>query len=173
MATKQTSKRAKTKAEVKGDPGATKSPVAHSVHEPRRGNQRARSRSAAARTDRSGATAAALPKSNLNGSDGVHKPEQARSYPEPIAERADAGTATVSRVEEPPASTKRAKLIGLLERPEGASVAEIGQRLGWLPHTVRAAISGLRKAGREVTRSKDVDDRSVFRLARIETAGGR
>jgi DNA-binding MarR family transcriptional regulator len=99
--------------------------------------------------------------------------EQARSYSEPIAERADAGTATVSGAEEPPASTKRAQLIGLLERPEGASVAEIGQRLGWLPHTVRAAISGLGKAGREVTRSKDVDDRSVYRLARIETAGAR
>jgi hypothetical protein len=136
MATKQTSKRAKTKAEVKGDPGATKSPVAHSVHEPRRGNQRARSRSAAARTDRSGATAAALPKSNLNGSDGVHKPEQARSYPEPIAERADAGTATVSRAEEPPASTKRAKLIGLLERPEGASVGNWAA--AWLAASYRA-----------------------------------
>ena len=45
----------------------------------------------------------------------------------------------------------------MLERPEGASVAEIGQRLGWLPHTVRAAITGLRHAGREVTRSKDAD----------------
>ena len=35
----------------------------------------------------------------------------------------------------PRASTKRAMLVSLLERPEGASVAEIGQRLGWLPHT--------------------------------------
>ena len=173
MATKQKSKQAKTKPEVKVDTSATNSPVGKSVHGPQRRSRRARSRSAAARTDRLGATAAALPKSNLNGSDGVHKPEQARSYPEPIAERADAGTATVSRVEEPPASTKRAQLIGLLERPEGASVAEIGQRLGWLPHTLRAAITRLRKAGREATRSKDVDDRSVYRLARIETAGGR
>ena len=31
-------------------------------------------------------------------------------------------------------NTKRAQLIGLLERPEGASVGEIGERLGWLPH---------------------------------------
>ena len=37
-----------------------------------------------------------------------------------------------------PASTKRAMLIGILKRAEGASVTEIGQRLGWLPHTVRA-----------------------------------
>jgi len=32
----------------------------------------------------------------------------------------------------------------MLERDKGASVAEIGQRLGWLPHTVRAAITGLK-----------------------------
>jgi DNA-binding MarR family transcriptional regulator len=61
----------------------------------------------------------------------------------------------------------------MLERPEGASVAEIGQLLGWLPHTVRAAITGLRKTGREVTRSKDADDRSVYRLAAVKTAGER
>jgi biotin operon repressor len=60
-----------------------------------------------------------------------------------------------------------AVLIGMLERPDGASVAELGQRLGWLPHTVRAAITGLRHAGREVARSKD----SVYRLARPETVG--
>jgi DNA-binding MarR family transcriptional regulator len=61
----------------------------------------------------------------------------------------------------------------MLERPEGASVAEIGQRLGWLPHTVRAAITGLRKADREVTRSKDGNDRSVYRVVTVKTAGER
>src|SRR5439155_24372734 len=71
------------------------------------------------------------------------------------------------------ASTKRAVLIGMLERPDGASVAELGRRLGWLPHTVRAAITGLRHAGREVTRSKDAEGQSVYRLARRETVGRR
>ena len=73
----------------------------------------------------------------------------------------------------PPASTKRALLIGMLERPEGASVAELGQRLSWLPHTVRAAITGLRHTGREVTRSKDAEGQSVHRLAPVETAPDR
>jgi predicted ArsR family transcriptional regulator len=73
----------------------------------------------------------------------------------------------------PRASTKRAVLIGMLERPEGASVAEIGQRLGWLPHTVRAAFTGLRHAGREVTRSKDAEGQSVYRLARVGAAPDR
>ncbi len=83
------------------------------------------------------------------------------------------GTASASDGVQPPANTKRAQLIAMLERAEGASVAEIGQRLGWLPHTVRAAITGLRKAGREVTRSKDANDRSVYRLAPVKTAAER
>jgi hypothetical protein len=61
----------------------------------------------------------------------------------------------------------------MLERPEGASVAELGQRLGWLPHTVRATMTGLRHAGREVTRSKDATGQSVYRLAPVEFAPDR
>ena len=79
------------------------------------------------------------------------------------------GGAEASGADRPPASTKRAVLIGMLERAEGASVTEIGQRLGWLPHTVRAAITGLRHAGREVSRSKDPSGQSVYRVAPIAT----
>jgi DNA-binding MarR family transcriptional regulator len=104
----------------------------------------------------------------------VHdKREPARSGSKPGTEQVDLKAPSASGAEQPPASTKRAQLIGLLERPEGATVAQIGQRLSWLPHTVRAAITGLRKAGREVTRSKDADDRSVYRLVSIETASKR
>jgi hypothetical protein len=67
-------------------------------------------------------------------------------------------------------NTKRAQLIGLLERPEGASVGEIGERLGWLPHTVRAALTGLRRAGREVSRDKNAEGRSIYRLAPVATS---
>ena len=174
MATRQSSKQAKSETEAKVDPGATNEPSATSEPEPKRRNPRVRSRSAAARTNRAGLTAAATPKPRLNGSETVYdKPQQARSRSKPTAERAALATAAASGGEQPPASTKRSKLIAMLERPEGASVAEIGQRLGWLPHTVRAAITGLRKAGREVTRSKDADDRSVYRLFPVKTAGER
>jgi hypothetical protein len=100
-------------------------------------------------------------------------PEHQASQFKPISERADLAPANLPSAERPRASTKRALLIGMLERPEGASVTEIGQRLGWLPHTVRAAITGLRHAGREVTRSKDATGQSVYRLARVETAPDR
>lgn len=166
---RQTSKQEKSKAEAKVDAGDTSAPLAKREREPQRRTPRVRSRSAA-RSDRA---RGAAPKAHLNGSEMVHdKPEQARSRSKLIADRADLTTNGVSGGE-PPASTKRAQLIGMLERPGGASVAEIGQRLGWLRHTVRAAITGLRKAGREVTRSKDANDRSVYRLITVKTAGER
>ena len=174
MATRQSSKQARSKTEAKVDLGATNEPSATSEREPKTRNPRVRSRSAAARTNRTGATAAAAPQASLNASEMVHdKPQQARSRSKPTAEPANLPTADESRGEPPLASTKRAKLIAMLERSEGASVTEIGQRLGWLPHTVRAAITGLRKAGREVTRSKDANDGSVYRLAAVKTAGER
>jgi len=90
-----------------------------------------------------------------------------------IVEGVNLATARMPDADRPRASTKRAVLIGMLERPGGASVAEIGHRLGWLPHTVRAAFTGLRHAGREVTRSKDVTGQSVYRLVPVEIAPDR
>src|SRR5882762_8047874 len=103
----------------------------------------------------------------------IPSPEHQASQSVPISQDDDLATTREPSADRPPARTKRALLIGMLERSEGASVAEIGQRLGWLPHTVRAAMTGLRHAGREVTRSKDATGQSVYRLARAETAPDR
>ena len=43
--------------------------------------------------------------------------------------------------------TKQARLVDYLSRPWGASIADLGRLLGWQPHTVRAALTGLRKKG--------------------------
>ncbi len=51
--------------------------------------------------------------------------------------------------------TKADTILDLLRRPTGASISELTQATGWLPHSVRAALTGLRKKGREVVRSKD------------------
>ena len=45
----------------------------------------------------------------------------------------------------PRRGTKQAEVIALLERPEGASIAEIVELTGWLPHTTRGVISGALK----------------------------
>ncbi|MFZ3585507.1 DUF3489 domain-containing protein [Loktanella sp. DJP18] len=50
----------------------------------------------------------------------------------------------------PKPATKKTQLIKLLRRTAGADIATIGDRLGWQPHTVRASLSGLRKAGHHV-----------------------
>ena len=43
----------------------------------------------------------------------------------------------------PKAGTKLAQLTELLSRKDGATSAELCKALGWLPHTLRAAISRL------------------------------
>lgn len=53
--------------------------------------------------------------------------------------------------------TKKAQLIQMLTRKSGADVATISEKLGWLPHTTRAALTGLRKAGFEISAEKKED----------------
>ena len=55
----------------------------------------------------------------------------------------------------PVKTTKKAKLIALLSRKSGADVPSLSAALGWLPHTTRAALSGLRKAGYDITSVKN------------------
>ena len=50
--------------------------------------------------------------------------------------------------------SKKKQLIGLLSKPGGARVSVLVDRLGWQAHTVRAALSGLRKQGFSVAVSK-------------------
>ena len=49
-----------------------------------------------------------------------------------------------------PGKSKKARLEGLLSRPRGATIGQLQSALGWQPHTIRAAISRLRKDGTEV-----------------------
>jgi hypothetical protein len=167
MASKQTNKQATSAAK-------TNNPARKPERQPRRRISQGRSKSAATRAGSAAGQAAVAPEGASEGVDlsknTTPSPEHHASQSKPISEDADLATANVPGADRPRASTKRALLIAMLERPEGASVAEIGQRLGWLPHTVRAAMTGLRHAGREVTRSKDAGGHSVYRLALVETA---
>ena len=51
-------------------------------------------------------------------------------------------------------TTKMNLVLELLRREGGAPLNSITEATGWLPHTARAALTGLRKKGHEVTRSK-------------------
>ena len=57
--------------------------------------------------------------------------------------------------------TKKAQLIQMLTRKTGADVATISTKLGWQSHTTRAALTGLRKAGFEISAEKSGDGKPL------------
>jgi hypothetical protein len=60
--------------------------------------------------------------------------------------------------------SKTSAIVALLRREDGASVSELIAVTGWLPHTTRAALTGLRKKGYVIERSKRGDD-TCYRIA--------
>ena len=61
----------------------------------------------------------------------------------------------------PAKPTKTATILKLLRRPRGASVAEIQKAVGWKDHSIRAALTALRKKGHDVVR--DQSDAGISR----------
>ncbi len=84
----------------------------------------------------------------------VSGPEPVRTD-QPGTEQADASAPPTPRP-----GTKQALMIELLQRPEGATVAQIAAATGWQHHTIRGAISGAlkKKLGLtiEATRTREV-----------------
>ena len=77
------------------------------------------------------------------------------------AERVDAGGVAPSPLPAPAATlpeagpartTKSATVLALLGRSGGATMPELIEATSWLPHTVRAALTGLRKKGHSIAR---------------------
>ncbi len=54
-------------------------------------------------------------------------------------------------------------VLDLLKRPEGATIAQLVEVTGWLPHTTRAALTGLKKKGHVVT-SERVEGLRHYRI---------
>lgn len=61
--------------------------------------------------------------------------------------------------------SKQAQLIELLQGDKAASTTDLATALGWLPHTTRAALTGLRKKGHAVV-SEKVDGETRYRIER-------
>ena len=71
---------------------------------------------------------------------------------------------------EPRAGSKQALVIGLLSNKTGATLEVIVKATGWLPHTTRAMLSGLRKRGSQIERSRHDDKGSIYRIVPGRTA---
>ena len=58
-----------------------------------------------------------------------------------------------------------------MSRRHGATLDDLIAATGWLPHTTRAALTGLRQSGLQLDRSRDKEGRAVYRIeAGAETA---
>lgn len=89
-----------------------------------------------------------------------------RAKPKPEPARDDANTAKPVAIR---AGTKQAQIIAMLQRPEGATVAEIVEATGWLAHTVRGSISGAlgKKLGLTVISTKEEKRGRVYRIIEV------
>lgn len=67
----------------------------------------------------------------------------------------------------PKRETKNDKVLALLTRENGATLEDLVAATGWLPHTARAAMTGLTKKGHTIERIK-VD--SVSRYSIVKSA---
>ncbi|NNM74053.1 DUF3489 domain-containing protein [Enterovirga aerilata] len=76
------------------------------------------------------------------------------------------------RVEDgtPRPASKQTLILELLGRAEGASIAELMNATGWLPHTTRAALSRLRSAGTPLLKSSREDGTAAYRIVTEEPA---
>jgi Protein of unknown function (DUF3489) len=61
--------------------------------------------------------------------------------------------------------SKLALVIEHLQRADGATLIDLTQATGWLPHTMRAALTGLRKRGYAVIRERIGAGGSVYRIS--------
>jgi hypothetical protein len=82
-----------------------------------------------------------------------------------VSEPGEATTPAVLTVADTASRTsKTAAVLILLQREAGATMPELIEATSWLPHTTRAALTGLRKKGHAITRGKR-DDVTCYTLA--------
>ena len=65
----------------------------------------------------------------------------------------------------PVKSTKTSTILKLLCRSSGASIDQLQKVTGWQPHSIRAALTGLRKKGHDIERAKNAKGITVYRVA--------
>ncbi len=66
----------------------------------------------------------------------------------------------------PAKPSKVSTILKLLSRPNGASIEQLQKVTSWQPHSIRAAITGLRKKGHEIRRRKNAKGLSVYSVAK-------
>ena len=66
--------------------------------------------------------------------------------------------------------SKVASIAVLLRRPEGAAIADLMAATGWQQHSVRAALTGLRRQGHHLTKEAGPAGSSIYRITQEQLA---
>ena len=81
---------------------------------------------------------------------------------------ADASNAPAASA--PRDGSKISQVIGLLQREDGATLDEVVAATGWLPHTSRAALTGLRKRGYAIEKRLIAEGRRSYIIVAADQA---
>ena len=95
--------------------------------------------------------------------------DTAKSAAKPARKMAREPKAGAAADSSPKRPSKSAAILAMLQRPEGASLDQLVVATGWLPHTARAALTGLKKKGYEITSDKPAGGVRTYRV----TVGAR
>ena len=60
--------------------------------------------------------------------------------------------------------SKASRVLAMLQRPAGATVAQLIAETGWQPHTTRAALTGLKKKGHRVASTKIGGETRIYHV---------
>jgi hypothetical protein len=101
-----------------------------------------------------------------------HKAAGRSSAPRKVNKQAEVRVVRTKRIAAAPSPSvaparpsKKAAVIALLERPDGAAISDLIGVTGWQVHSVRAALTGLRKEGKDLVRAKDATGVTHYCLA--------
>lgn len=93
------------------------------------------------------------------------KPVSAQNEDEQPSDKSDNPAARGEAAKRP---TKSAIIVGLLTRSKGATLQEMADATAWLPHTTRAALTGLKKKGFVITSEKVEGVRTYRAVDKVE-----
>jgi hypothetical protein len=79
-------------------------------------------------------------------------------------EESDPAQPQSNSIATPREGSKSELVLNLLRRTDGATLPELVEATGWQPHTTRAALTGLRKKGHSIEKSKR-DEATCYRIA--------
>lgn len=97
---------------------------------------------------------------------GKRRSAKTRSAPQQLERAVGSPPLSVPRT-----GTKQALVVGMLSKEQGVTLAALIDATGWLPHTTRATLTGLRKKGYAIERIRGEGEQgSAYRIVTADEA---